>query len=86
MRTRKDADDDLRDPRVVHPADVSNTLISEVLVEWPAIARVFIDRRMACVGCPFAHLETVAEAAAAYGIGVRELAADLAAARIASEE
>jgi hybrid cluster-associated redox disulfide protein len=36
-------------------------LIFDVLSESPAAARVFIERRMGCVGCTFARFETVAE-------------------------
>jgi hybrid cluster-associated redox disulfide protein len=75
-----------RDPRIVNPADVLNMLISDVLAERPAAARVFIERRMGCVGCTFAPFETVAEAAAAYGINCWELASSLDAATSASEE
>jgi hybrid cluster-associated redox disulfide protein len=53
-------------------------LVCEVLAEWPATARVFIERRMGCVGCEFAAFETVTEAAAAYGIDCSDLASSLA--------
>jgi hybrid cluster-associated redox disulfide protein len=62
----------------VTPADLPNVLVSEVLAAHPATARVFIERRMGCVGCVFAPFETVAEAARAYGIDARELADALA--------
>ena len=39
--------------------------------------RVFIDRRMHCVGCPIAPFHTVVEAAAEHGQDLTDLAADL---------
>lgn len=56
-------------------------LVSDVLAANPVFARVFIDRRMSCVGCTFAPFETVSEAARAYGIEPCELARSLAAAQ-----
>ena len=60
--------------------------MSQVLAERPAAARVFIERRMGCVGCPFARLETVAEAARVYGIDGLEFANCLAAVAGTPEE
>ncbi len=42
--------------------------IAEVLVQCPQAALVFTRFRMACVGCPMAAFETLAEAAQAYGL------------------
>jgi hybrid cluster-associated redox disulfide protein len=53
-------------------------LVADVVAGTPAAARVFLDRRMGCVGCAFAPFETVAEAARAYGIEPWELATSLA--------
>jgi hybrid cluster-associated redox disulfide protein len=55
-------------------------LVADVLAVGPATARVFIERGMGCVGCTFAPFETVREAARAYGIEPRDLAASLASA------
>lgn len=54
--------------------------VSDVLAAAPAAARAFIDRGMACVGCPFAPFETVAEVAAVYGTDAFELATSVASA------
>lgn len=70
----------------MNPADVLNMLVADVLAERPHAARVFIERRMGCVGCAFAPFETIAEAAAAYGINCWDLASSLAAATSVSEE
>ena len=40
---------------------------------WPATARVFIRRKMACVGCIMAPFQTLAAAARSYGIAESEL-------------
>jgi hybrid cluster-associated redox disulfide protein len=52
--------------------------VADVVAGCPAAARVFLDRRMACVGCPFARFETVAEVAAVYGVNPLDLARALA--------
>jgi hybrid cluster-associated redox disulfide protein len=62
----------------VSPTDLLNMFVADVLMANPASARVFMDRRMGCVGCTFAPFETVSEAAGAYGIEPRELAISLA--------
>jgi hybrid cluster-associated redox disulfide protein len=61
------------------PTVVLNMLVSDVLAASPAAARVFVERGMGCVGCPFAPFETVSEAAREYGIQPSELANALAA-------
>jgi hybrid cluster-associated redox disulfide protein len=63
----------------VTPADALQMLVCDVLAEYPATARVLIDHGMACAGCTFSRFETVAEAAAAYGLDAGELARSLAA-------
>ena len=40
--------------------------VERLLMLWPQTARVFIDKRMACVGCPVAGFETIEEVAAIY--------------------
>ena len=86
MRTRKDARRRVSDPLIVNPATLLNMFVADVLVAVPAAARVFIDRRMGCVGCAFAPFETVAEVAEIYGIDAWELANSLAAVASPSEE
>ena len=54
-----------------------NRSVADVLAAHPATARVFVTRRMGCVGCTFAPFETVAEVALAYGIEPEELASSL---------
>jgi hybrid cluster-associated redox disulfide protein len=37
-------------------------LVSDVMSEWPATIRVFLDFKMGCVGCPIACFHTVDDA------------------------
>jgi hybrid cluster-associated redox disulfide protein len=41
--------------------------VDEVLNRYPATARVFIRRRMQCVGCEVARFETIVDACGVYG-------------------
>ena len=86
LRTRKDGHRQVRDPLVVNPNTLLNMFVADVLAAERAAARVFIDRRMGCVGCAFAPFETVAEVAQTYGIDAWELANSLAAMTSPSEE
>lgn len=82
---RKDAVAVRCDPSTV-TRDLLHMPVSAVLAEKPAAARVFLERRMGCIGCPFAPFETVAEAARVYGIDAFELANCLASVAGTSEE
>jgi hybrid cluster-associated redox disulfide protein len=62
------------------PHDLLQLLVADALVGSAARARVFVERGMACVGCPMARFETVAEAAAAYHLDPSSLATALLAA------
>ena len=42
--------------------------VAEVIDRWPETIPVFFHYRMACVGCPIAPFETLAEVAAIYGL------------------
>ena len=37
-------------------------LVSDVMNDWPATIRVFLDFKMGCVGCPIACFHTVDDA------------------------
>ena len=57
--------------------------VEEVIERWPAAARVFVTRRMHCVGCDVARFETLADACRVYGQPLDAVLAELrAAARI----
>ncbi len=46
----------------------SHLTAAEVMQRWPATIPVFIRHCLACVGCPFAPFETLAEIPAIYGL------------------
>jgi len=54
--------------------------IDEFLAARPMAARVFLRRRMACVGCAMSRFDTLGDAARIYGIPEIELLDDLTAA------
>jgi hybrid cluster-associated redox disulfide protein len=39
----------------------SDDLVGDVMNDWPATIRVFLDFKMGCVGCPIACFHTVAD-------------------------
>jgi|JI10StandDraft_1071094.scaffolds.fasta_scaffold1295174_2 hybrid cluster-associated redox disulfide protein len=51
--------------------------LSEIMNRWPPTIRVFIDRRMHCVGCPIAPFHTVADAADEHGLDLADLTEEL---------
>jgi hybrid cluster-associated redox disulfide protein len=55
----------------------ANDTIATVLVKRPLAARVLMNRRMHCMGCPIAPFESLAEACEAYGIDVEHLLQEL---------
>ncbi len=51
--------------------------VQDVLTRSPSAARVFLEHRMACVGCTMAPYDTVGDAAHAYGLDPHRLAGEL---------
>jgi hybrid cluster-associated redox disulfide protein len=47
--------------------------VEAIMSEWPATARVFIRRKMACVGCIMAPFQTLKAAARSYKIPEQQL-------------
>jgi hybrid cluster-associated redox disulfide protein len=47
--------------------------IEALLARWPETAAVLVARRMQCVGCEMNRFETIAEAAAVYGVSTCDL-------------
>ena len=43
-------------------------IVGEVMTAWPATIRVFLDFRMACVGCPISAFHTVDDACSEHGV------------------
>lgn len=56
-------------------------MVSEVMRRHPRTVGVFVALRMACPGCAMAPFETVAEAAAEYGLDAGDLVDRLSAAQ-----
>jgi len=53
-----------------------DSLVDDVMRDWPATIRAFLDHRMRCVGCPIGCFHTVADACREHGVdGARFLAA-----------
>jgi len=46
------------------PRLTADLTMADVLARWPQTISVFMCHRMACVGCPIAPFETLAEVAA----------------------
>ena len=51
--------------------------VEEIMARWPSTARVFIGRKMACVGCIMAPFQTLAAAARSYRIPEHELLGEI---------
>ena len=48
------------------PAIEAGSNVEKVIERYPATAQVFVDRRLACVGCDLARFETLADVCAIY--------------------
>jgi hybrid cluster-associated redox disulfide protein len=48
----------------------ADLIVADVLARWPQTIPVFMRHRMACVGCPIAPFETLAEVAAIYALNL----------------
>ncbi len=46
----------------------SDLSVADVLARWPETIPVFLRHGMACVGCNMSAFETIASAAAVYGL------------------
>lgn len=68
-------------PRVdaaeLDPPPTPETAVACWLGRHPVTAHVFLDRRMACVGCPLAAFETLADAAREYRLPLEPFLAEL---------
>lgn len=61
---------------IAEPIHASDT-IATVLTKRRSAARVFLRRRMHCVGCDVAAFDTLAAACAVYGLSVDDILAEL---------
>ncbi len=48
--------------------DLVDLSVAEIMSRWPPTIRVFLDRRMHCVGCPIAPFHTLVDAAEEHGL------------------
>ena len=62
-------------PMQIH--DIATMSLAEIMSRWPPTIRVFLERRMHCVGCPIAPFHLVADAAGEHGLSYAVLLADL---------
>ncbi len=49
--------------------------LAEIMTTWPSTIRLFVARRLHCVGCPISPFHTLADAACEHGRDADELAA-----------
>jgi hybrid cluster-associated redox disulfide protein len=61
-------------------AITERTTVDEVVSRYPRTARVFVSRRMHCVGCEVSRFETIADACRIYGQPAEPFVAELRAA------
>ncbi|GIV76936.1 DUF1858 domain-containing protein [Litorilinea aerophila] len=59
---------------------MADMTVDEVLQRWPQTIPIFLGRSMACVGCPLAAFETLADVAQAYNLELTPFLAQLQAA------
>lgn len=57
----------------IEPTD----LVDDVMSEWSATIRVFLNYKMLCVGCPIGCFHTVADACREHGAECEPFLADL---------
>lgn len=52
-------------------------LVDDIMRQWPATIRVFLNHNMRCVGCPIACFHTVDDACREHGVNNVRFLADL---------
>ena len=62
--------------------DIDDLSLAEIMSKWPSTIRVFLDRRMHCVGCPIAPFHTLIDAAEEHSLLLAGLVADIERARL----
>ena len=58
-------------------ADIVDLSVAEIMSTWPSTIRVFLDRRMQCVGCPIAPFHTLTDAAEEHGLLLARLVSEV---------
>ena len=64
------------------PIDDPDLELSRLFELWPGTARVFLDHRMLCFGCPIAPFHTVIDACLEYRLDEEAFRAELRAAAL----
>lgn len=54
-----------------------DSLVDDVMRDFPATIRVFLDHRMHCVGCPIASFHSVEDSCRAHGVNAEMFLAAL---------
>jgi hybrid cluster-associated redox disulfide protein len=65
--------------------DLEDMTVSEIMRRWPVTTRLFIDRRLLCVGCPIAPFHTLTDVAREHGVDYDNLVAAVLAGANADE-
>lgn len=65
--------------------ELEDLTVSEIMKRWPATMRLFIDRRLLCVGCPIAPFHMLTDVAFEHGVDYDSLVAAVAKVVDASE-
>ena len=55
----------------------SSQLVDDIMRQWPATVRVFLNHKMRCVGCPIGCFHTVDDACREHGTDRAQFLADL---------
>jgi hybrid cluster-associated redox disulfide protein len=65
--------------------NLTDLSLDQIMSRWPPTIRLFLDRRMHCVGCPIAPFHTVIDAAEEHGLSYDVLLSELEA-RVGRDE
>lgn len=57
--------------------DLVDLSVAEIMSTWPSTIRVFLERRMHCVGCPIGPFHTLPDAAEEHSLLLAGLVADI---------
>lgn len=55
--------------------ELDDLTVSEIMRRWPATMRLFIDRRLLCVGCPIAPFHALTDVAREHSVDHDDLCA-----------
>jgi hybrid cluster-associated redox disulfide protein len=61
--------------RMMIASEIEDLTVSEIMTRWPATMRLFIDRRLLCVGCPIAPFHLLSDVAIEHGVDLADLVA-----------